>query len=343
MPAEGNVGVAFALVIGAGLSTTIGAGAAFYAKLASPLTLAVGLGISAGVMLYVSFVEIFMQKGVQALVDCGWGEDGGYRYGTLLLFAGMIVTGLLDLLVHYVSKYAGVNESIDANRVPEVGGRKVSETTKKAADMEAGKLPAADQASSTDTAEEHAADHEQPVHLTHTPDDMPAEAAKAIDTYVTNDHHRFGLQKMGLLTALAIGIHNLPEGLATFIAALADPLNGLAIAVAIALHNIPEGVCVAMPVYYATGSRWKGFWWAFLSGVSEPIGGLLGYAVLFGNRMSDFAYGLLFCLVAGMMVYISVMELIPTALKYDLNNRFTSKAVIGGMVIMALSLIMFTF
>jgi zinc transporter ZupT len=143
---------------------------------------------------------------------------------------------------------------------------------------------------------------DQPVHLTHTPDDMPTEAAKAIDTYVTNDHHRFGLQKMGILTALAIGIHNLPEGLATFIAALADPLNGVAIAVAIALHNIPEGVCVAMPVYYATGSRWKGFWWAFLSGASEPIGGILGYAVLYGNRMSDIAYGLLFCVVGGMMV-----------------------------------------
>jgi zinc transporter, ZIP family len=107
---------------------------------------------------------------------------------------------------------------------------------------------------------------------------------------------------MGLLTAIAIGIHNLPEGLATFVAALADPLNGVAIAVAIALHNIPEGVCVAMPVYYATGSRTKGFLWAFLSGLSEPIGGLLGYLVLYGNRMSDLAYGILFCVVAGMMV-----------------------------------------
>ena len=141
-----------------------------------------------------------------------------------------------------------------------------------------------------------------PVHLAHTPDDIDQDAAKTIDAYVTADHHRFGLQKMGVLTALAIGIHNLPEGLATFIAALSDPLNGLAIAVAIALHNIPEGVCVAMPVYYATGSRWKGFLWAFLSGVSEPIGGLLGYAVLYGNRMSDLAYGILFCIVGGMMV-----------------------------------------
>lgn len=144
-----------------------------------------------------------------------------------------------------------------------------------------------------------------PVHLAHTPGDIDQDAAKTIDAYVTADHHRFGLQKMGLLTALAIGIHNLPEGLATFIAALSDPLNGVAIAVAIALHNIPEGVCVAMPVYYATGSRWKGFLWAFLSGISEPLGGLLGYAVLYGNRMSDTAYGVLFCVVGGMMVRFS--------------------------------------
>jgi hypothetical protein len=140
------------------------------------------------------------------------------------------------------------------------------------------------------------------VHLAHRPADMPAEAAEMVDEYVTNDHHRFGLQKMGIMTALAIGIHNLPEGLATFVAALADPLNGVAIAVAIALHNIPEGVCVAMPVYYATGSRAKGFLWAFLSGLSEPVGGLLGYLVLYGNRMSELAYGILFCVVAGMMV-----------------------------------------
>jgi ZIP Zinc transporter len=140
------------------------------------------------------------------------------------------------------------------------------------------------------------------VRLANRPAEMPAAAADTVDAYVTNDHHRFGLQKMGLMTALAIGIHNLPEGLATFVAALADPLSGVAIAVAIALHNIPEGVCVAMPVYYATGSRAKGFLWAFLSGVSEPIGGLLGYLVLYGNRMSDLAYGILFCVVAGMMV-----------------------------------------
>ena len=179
-----------------------------------------------------------------------------------------------------------------------------------------------------------------PVHLAHTPDDMPAEAAETIDTYVTNDHHRFGLQKMGLLTALAIGIHNLPEGLATFIAALADPLNGVAIAVAIALHNIPEGVCVAMPVYYATGNKLQAFGWAILSGIAEPFAALLGWAVL-ANSFSDLIYGVLFGLVAGMMVIISSRELLPTAHRYDPEDSVVTYSFMVGMAIMALSLVLF--
>jgi ZIP family zinc transporter len=85
--------------------------------------------------------------------------------------------------------------------------------------------------------------------------------------------------------ALRVGLHNFPEGLATFVAALADAKLGMALAVAIAIHNIPEGVCVAMPVYYATGSKWKGFWWSFVSGVSEPIGGVFGYLILYGGAV----------------------------------------------------------
>ena len=81
-----------------------------------------------------------------------------------------------------------------------------------------------------------------------------------------------GLKRMGILTGLAIGLHNFPEGLATFIATLSSPSLGGALALAVAVHNIPEGMCVSMPVYYATGSRVKGFLWAFLSGVSEPLG-----------------------------------------------------------------------
>ena len=149
------------------------------------------------------------------------------------------------------------------------------------------------------------------------------------------------LKNMGAMTALAIALHNFPEGLATFVAALADMKLGLALAVAVAVHNIPEGACVAMPVYYATGSRWKGFWWSFVSGVSEPIGGLFGYLVLYGNAMSDVAYGALFGVVGGMMVYISLKELLPTALKYDPHDRHVTNCMFAGMAVMALSLILF--
>ena len=147
---------------------------------------------------------------------------------------------------------------------------------------------------------------------------------------------------MGLMTAVAIGIHNFPEGLATFVAALSDPSVGLALAVAIAIHNIPEGLCVAIPVYYATGNRWKAFGWALLSGVSEPIGAALGWLVL-KDVMSELVYGLLFGLVAGMMVNITLHELIPTAVRYDPADKVTTNSIIAGMAIMALSLVLFLY
>merc|ERR1712065_95663 len=109
------------------------------------------------------------------------------------------------------------------------------------------------------------------------------------------------LKQMGLTTALAIGLHNFPEGLATFVATLDDPAVGAALAIAIAIHNIPEGLCVSVPVYYATGSRWQGFGWACLSGISEPIGAALGWLILY-HVLNDIVYGVLFGIVAGMMV-----------------------------------------
>jgi ZIP family zinc transporter len=151
------------------------------------------------------------------------------------------------------------------------------------------------------------------------------------------------LKQMGLITGLAIALHNFPEGLATFVATLADARLGIAVAFAIALHNIPEGLCVAMPLYYSTGSRTQGFLWAFASGLSEPFGGLVGYVILRGSDMHPVAYGIVFAIVAGMMVYISFQELLPTALRYDPGNGVTVKAVFVGMAVMDLSLILFQF
>jgi ZIP family zinc transporter len=149
------------------------------------------------------------------------------------------------------------------------------------------------------------------------------------------------LMRMSINTAIAIGLHNFPEGLATFVAALNDPRVGGVLAIAIAIHNIPEGLCVAMPIYYATGNRWKAFGWAVLSGASEPLAALLGWAVL-ANSFSDDMYAILFGLVAGMMVIISVRELLPTAHRYDPDDTVVTYSFMIGMAIMALSLVLFT-
>jgi zinc transporter, ZIP family len=147
------------------------------------------------------------------------------------------------------------------------------------------------------------------------------------------------LMRMGLMTALAIGIHNFPEGLATFSAALIDPAIGISIAVAIAIHNIPEGIAVAVPIHAATGDRGKAFWYSFLSGVSEPIGALVGYTIL-RPFFSPLTFGLLFASVAGIMVFVALDELLPTAREYD-SGHITIYGVISGMAVMAISLLLF--
>jgi ZIP family zinc transporter len=147
------------------------------------------------------------------------------------------------------------------------------------------------------------------------------------------------LMRMGVFTALAIAIHNFPEGLATFFGALSDPALGIAITVAIAIHNVPEGISVSVPVYYATGSKKKAFWYSFLSGVSEPVGALVGYTIL-RPFFTKNVFGLLFASVAGIMVFISLDELLPTAREYG-TGHLAIYGLIAGMAIMALSLLLF--
>ena len=147
------------------------------------------------------------------------------------------------------------------------------------------------------------------------------------------------MHRMGLFSALAIAIHNFPEGLATFVGGLQDPALGMSIAVAIAIHNIPEGIAVSVPLYYATGSRQKAFGLSFLSGLSEPVGALVGYFLLF-RYFNDFVFGLLFASVAGIMVFISLDELLPTAEKYG-EHHVAMYGVVSGMAVMAMSLVLF--
>jgi ZIP family zinc transporter len=163
------------------------------------------------------------------------------------------------------------------------------------------------------------------------------------DVHDHGAHHK--LLRMGMFTALAIGIHNFPEGLATFLAALHDPSLGLAIAIAIALHNIPEGISVSVPIFYATGNRKKAFLYSVLSGLAEPIGAIVAYAALlffFGGNTGALppeVMGILFGGVAGIMVYISLDQLLPTSRAYG-KGHDSLFGLIAGMLVMALSLLL---
>ncbi|GMH36182.1 hypothetical protein BSKO_04050 [Bryopsis sp. KO-2023] len=331
-----DVAFAFALVIAAGLCTTFGAAFAFCARIASKSMLAISLGLSAGVMIYVSFGEIFMTKAVdefknhycseedeEAGKDCSKADDKALQYATLCFFGGIIITYMLDLFVHQIMHHASCFSGNKPKSICDSARESQDGDTMKEKDEELGNV-----------AKEEGTDNIPKDDIDTT------EVKEAVEEILEADHHAHHLQKVGLMSGIAIALHNFPEGLATFVATLADPTAGVAIAVAIALHNIPEGVVVAMPVYYSTGSRMKGFLWAFLSGVSEPIGGLFGWVLL--SNMGEIAYAVLFAVVAGMMVYIAVSELIPTALRFDPDDKYVTKSCFIGMAVMAASLLMFT-
>jgi ZIP family zinc transporter len=267
-----NVLIAFGLTLFAGLATGIGSALAFFAKRTNTRFLSAALGFSAGVMVYVSTIEIFVKA--RDSLSAAVGATRGYWYTTAAFFAGMVLIAVIDKLVP---------------------------------------------------------SFENP-HELHTVDEMDKTGAAAAET-------KSALMRMGLLSALAIAIHNFPEGLATFTGALKDPALGLSIAVAIAIHNVPEGIAVSIPLYYATGSKRRAFLWSFLSGLSEPVGALVGYLLL-ATLFNDLVFGLLFASVGGIMVFISLDQLLPTAEKYG-EHHLAIYGLVGGMVVMALSLLLF--
>lgn len=150
-----------------------------------------------------------------------------------------------------------------------------------------------------------------------------------IDKYLPEPKENIsGLYRVGLISMLAIILHNIPEGIATFMATHADLNLGVTLAIAIALHNIPEGISISIPIYYATGSRKKAFFYTFISALSEPFGALLTFLFL-GKFMNNFAMGLLFSVIAGIMMQISIYELLPTTKKYHMKKRMILFFMIG--------------
>ncbi len=283
-----NVLIAFGLTLMSGLATGIGGAIAFFTKRTNAKFLSIALGFSAGVMVYVSFVEIF-GKAREALVS-ELGPRTGSWVTIISFFAGMFIIALIDKLV---PDYENPHE---ARKVEEISGEDPSDLS--------------------DQLIEHKEEQEQKI-----------------------SSNKNKLLRAGIMTALAVGIHNFPEGFATFIAALRDPSLGISIAVAIAIHNIPEGIAVSVPVYYATGSRKKAFLYSFLSGMSEPAGAIIGYLIL-SQFLTETLFGIVFAAVGGIMVFISFDQLLPTAREYG-EHHLSIYGLVSGMIVMAVSLMLF--
>lgn len=261
-----NLSTALLLTLGAGLATGVGSAIAFFTRRTNKKLLSFSLGLSGGVMVYVSFMEL-MPQAEEALASAH-GERGGAAWAVLAFFVGMAIIGLIDRLV------------------PEV---------------------------------------ENP-HEAHTVEELQRRPKEP------------RLMRMGLMAALAIAIHNFPEGIATFASAMESPTLGIAIAAAVAIHNIPEGIAVSIPIYYATGSRRKAFLWSLLSGVAEPAGALLAWLLL-APLMTPTLMGALLAGVAGIMVFISMDELLPAAREYG-EAHTAIYGIVTGMAIMATSLLL---
>ena len=261
-----NFWLAFGLTVLAGLSTGIGSLIALLAKKTNTRFLAISLGFSAGVMIYVSMTEIFFkaQQSLQGVL----GEKQGSIATVVAFFAGMFIIGVIDNLI---------------------------------------------------------------------PQKNNPHEVKKVETDPTSPDKEGQLMRTGLFTALALAIHNFPEGMATFVSALHEPSLAIPIALAIALHNIPEGIAVSVPIFYATGDKKKAFLYSFASGLAEPIGAILGYFLLM-PFMSNIVYGLLFAGVAGIMVFISLDELLPSSREYG-DHHLSIYGLMGGMVFMAISLL----
>jgi zinc transporter, ZIP family len=284
-----NVWFALGLTLLAGMATGVGGVIAFFAKRTNYRFLSISTGFSAGVMIYVSFVEIFF-KGVEALAE-GYGETLGHWINAASFFAGIALIAIID------------------NAIPTLGNP-------------------------------HEMPSEQEIAPLH--EDGDTEAA---DLPTSTQGENPELMRTGLFTALAIGIHNFPEGLVTFLTALYDPALGAAIAVAVALHNIPEGISVSVPIFYATGSRGKALFYSIISGLAEPIGAGVAYLALrlflVGENgvLPPLVMGVLFAGVAGIMIYISLDELLPTSQEYG-QGHDSILGLVGGMAVMALSLLL---
>lgn len=139
--------------------------------------------------------------------------------------------------------------------------------------------------------------------------------------------------RTGIAIAIAIGVHNIPEGIATFTTLLTDRSLGLMVTIAVVIHNIPIGIAIAMPIFLATGSRRRAFFAALLSGLVSPAAAFLAYIFMM-PFLSAVVMSSLLAVVAGVMVYISIDELIPASRRIG-HHHLSTYGVVVGMALLA--------
>ena len=350
---ENRVLFAFLLNIGAGLSTCLGGLLIFSSRLiylAKPTRLGIALGMSAGVMIFISLVEIFHQSikkfehalsGMDEESSCADKcrinttkakeencqkkcEGHAWLFSSLCFLLGAILVYLLDIIVHRISPNAETEPEtfIEEFTALQNSMKNINESQQNV------------------DGHNHQIDHREQTN---------GIRERRLE-YKLNENTRKQLNRTGILTAIAIGIHNLPEGIGTYLGAIEDTRLGYTLAIGIALHNIPEGVAVAIPVYFATGSRVKAFLWTLISALAEPAGGFICWCIT-RNQNKDqrnkqnqpYLEGIIFGLITGIMVTISFKELLPTAYQYCSHSNRVTYSVLIGMVIMAVSLILFAY
>ncbi|EEL2784709.1 zinc transporter ZupT [Campylobacter jejuni] len=275
--------IAMLLTLFAGFSTAIGSIIAFFSRKDDLRVLSLGLGFSAGVMIYISFMEILPTalKDFKNHYDSHWAE----LLGLACFFGGILISLLIDKLIP---------EDVNPH-----------EPKEDLSELKICPLPQKGQ---------------------NPPKFHPGEKLHQINTKA--------LKRTGIFTALAIAIHNFPEGFATFISSLDNLTLGIAIAIAVAIHNIPEGLAVSLPIYHATGDKKKAFIYSALSGFAEPLGAFVGALILL-PFIGDLTLAISFAVIAGIMVFISLDELLPAAKDKAHDSLY---GLIAGMAIMALSL-----
>jgi len=265
---------AFLLTLIAGLATGLGGLVVLFSNVTNKKFLSICLSFSAGVMLYISFAEIFLEA-LESL-EYVYGDGMGYLILTVSFFAGMALMAIVDKFIPHDETHT---------------------------DM-------------LDAADEH-----------------------TLNTI--KDKH--DLKRTGISSTIAIAIHNFPEGLITFMAALYDPAMGIAIAIAIIIHNIPEGIAMAAPIYHSTGSKVKALLVSVSAGLTEPLGALVAWLLL-RNVFESFegAFGIIFAVVGGIMVFVAIHQLLPTAQKYG-KHSLVIRWLVAGMAVMAISLVALEF